>query len=289
MSTADFEEYFPFEAPARQANMSRWRRMGRLWLHNGVVQGVGEQFLPLSWEPHNQRFLLGTGAAVVEGFYGATTSWHTWVQTPGNDGMVKARLDPGAQQVQLCYEQWHGFHDDPWAAHGIVETPLVEVWPDGRWADRRIMVSPDVVEGMETIPAWVPKGHRWAGSGPAATAEVASGGICHQMAFSWMPEFAPGRHYRVAGYGIATQGNGWSDVWLHLRAFTYPQMALFREARIVRPLGFGANAPGVQGWSEFLLPSVPQDMLIAVQAVSGFGNVFVEAHSCYIEVQDLGQ
>jgi hypothetical protein len=285
MSTVDFETFWPFEEEGRQANMSRWRRMGRLWLHNGVVQGVGDQFIGLNYEAANQRFLVGTGAAFIEGFYGATANW-TWVSTPGNDGMVKCRLDPGTQQVQICYENWHGFHDDPWAAHGIVETPLWEIWPDGRFADRRLMVSPDVVEGLETIPGWVPMGRRYEVDGPPGDAEVALGSNAVQMNLSWMPGFAVGRSYRVAGYASVSTGTGWSNSWAHLRAMD--GATPFRDIRIARPI----QPPPTQGWGEFVLHHVHADMQLCVQVGVGvgvgFGNCHFTANSCRIEVTDLG-
>jgi hypothetical protein len=288
MSQVDFETFWPFEEEGRQANMSRWRRMGRLWLHNGVVQGVGEQFLARAYEPANQRFLVGTGAAFIEGFYGATANW-TWVSCPGMDGMVKCRLDQNAQQVMICYEGGHAYHDDPWAAHGVVETPLYDVWPatDPRgWADRRLMVSPDVVEGLETIPGWVPMGRRYEVDGPAGPAEVALGSNAVQMNLSWMPGFAVGRSYRVAGYASVSAGTGWSNSWAHLRAMD--GTTAVRDRAIARPIPSGPT----QGWGEFVLDHVAADLQLCVQVWGGvgggFGNLHFTVNSCRIEVTDLG-
>ena len=290
MTTVPFDTYFPFPEPGRQATMPRWRAMGRLWLHDGVVQGVGEQF-PVhagGWNPAEGRILIGTGAAWVNGFYGETANW-TWVQTPGNDGMVKVRLDPGAQQVLICYEAWHGWHEDPWAAHGIVETPLWEVWPDGRWADRRHMVSPDVVEGLETIPDWVPWGsppdQQW--WGPAGAVDVGVGGDALSVFLDWMLDFVPGRTYQVTGFARATQGPGWSNAWAHLRALT-PEGALVKESRLVFPITGSPAQGSALGWGELVLPATA-NLRLAVQVVGGSGTVHFEPSSCYIEVADLGR
>jgi hypothetical protein len=283
VTQVDFDSYWPFEAPARQADMGRWRKMGRLWLHDGVVQGVGEQFLPRAFEPATQRFLVGTGAAFVQGFYGATANW-TWVSCPGMDGMIKVRLDlSGAQQLQICYENWHGYHSDPWAGHGIVEIPLIEVWP-GTWADRRVMVSPDVVEGLETIPPWVPQGYRWGNWGPTAPADVGPGGMAHEVNMGWL---AANRLVRISGHARASQGDGWNNAWVHLRLLDNGTPV--RDNPIVRPLQwYGANNPTL-GWSEFVVPNAGgANFSVALQVVGGLGTVRFDAWSCYVEVDDLG-
>jgi hypothetical protein len=282
MSQVNFENFWPFEEPGRQANMARWRRMGRLWIHNGVVQGVGEQFLPRAWEPHNQRFLVGTGAVTIEGFYGATENW-TWVSTPGNDGSINARLDPGTQRLELRYDQnWHSWHDDPWASHGIVETPIIEVWPDGRWADRRLMVSPDIVQGLERIPEWVPKGYLASWYGPGAASEIAPGAYVHYVWLSSAPGWVAGRHVRVSAWASASRASG-ENAWVHFRALAPDQATVIKESRLIFPW---AAAP-VHGYAEFVLPS-SQECLLAIQVVLGWGTLRFEASSCYIEVADLG-
>jgi hypothetical protein len=293
VTQVDFDNYWPFEAPPRQADMGRWRKMGRLWLHNGVFQnpagvnysppGNGE-FAFHTYEPANSRLLVDSGIAFVEGFYGGTGNW-TWVSTPGNDGMVKVRLDlTGAQQLQICYENWHGFHDDPFASHGIVETPLFEIWPDGRWADRRLFVSPDVVTGLETIPPWIPQGYRWGSFGPASMVDVGPGGIAAEVNMVWAPA---NRLMRISGHARASQGDGWVNAWVHLRLLD--NGIPVRDNPIIRPLQwYGANTPTL-GWSEFVVPNAGgANFSVAVQVVGGLGTVRFDPWSCYIEVDDLG-
>lgn len=193
------DTFWPFDEPEGQftksvTSMLRWRKMARLWCHWGVVAGHRHGvFGPITREAGH--FLIGGGAAVVNGFYGERYNWSD-VATPGDDGMVKIRVDSGQQTMGTFFEAWHSWHQDPHASHGVFEVPLYEVWPDGRWVDRRYFVSNEVVEGLPEIPAWVPKG-TWSQTFQQETIDVGHGGQVMQAFTDWVPGYTPGRLYRV--------------------------------------------------------------------------------------------
>jgi hypothetical protein len=200
---SNFDAFWPFDEPegslATSVNMTRWRKMANLWCHWGVVSGFGDGFVLREY--HSGRVLIGTGAAWVNGFYGQRENW-AWVDTPGDDGMVKVRVDSGAQTMTLFFEAWHSWHQDPHAAHGVFEIPLYELWP-GRWADRRYLVSNEVVPGLPEIPAWVPKGTVRAEANVGA--DVANGTEVLFVFTDWMPGYAPGRTYRAVAQFMDAQ------------------------------------------------------------------------------------
>jgi hypothetical protein len=193
----NMDAFWPFDEPtegslATSVNMTRWRKMANLWCHWGVVSGFGDGFVLREY--HSGAVLIGTGAAWVNGFYGQRENW-AWVETPGDDGMVKVRVDTGAQTMSLFFEAWQGWHSDPHAAHGVFEIPLYELHP-GRWVDRRYLVSNEIVPGLPEIPAWVPKGTSRA-EALSAAADVGHGGTVMFSFTDWVPGYAPGRTYRV--------------------------------------------------------------------------------------------
>lgn len=270
---SNMDAFWPFDEPegqlARSVNMLRWRKMAHLWCHWGVVSGFGDGFVLREY--HSGRVLIGTGAAWVNGFYGERHNW-AWVDTPGDEGMVKVRVDTGAQTMSLFFEAWHGWHSDPHAAHGVFEIPLYELWP-GRWADRRYLVSNEIVPGLPEIPAWVPKGSTL----PAVIdhqVDVGSGGQVLMAFTDWLPGYAPGRTYRVtASFMDAHQVGGAAGILrVVLQAIRFSDQALLRQ-RTMLDL-FSQVDQLRSGFATFLLPSDnAQVFIIAHHMIPDFPTV----------------
>jgi hypothetical protein len=279
MSTVDFDQSWPFDLDGYRANMSRWRRMGRLWIHNGVVQGAGSEFEWRGIDLAGQVCYVGPGVGTIEGFYGEAPG-QLRVGTPGNDGMVKLRLDYGAQQVQVFFEAWHAWHDDPWAAHGVMETPLWEVWPDGRVADRRLFVSPDVVTGLETIPDWVPRGHIFHGATGGPT-DIPVNSWHYALWFS-LSGVTVGRNIRATvDCSAGATPAGAQNTWVHFRAVQGDLVTVVKEVR----MWMANSQTPTHMWGEMVFPAT-DDLYIGTFVGSGSS---VRFHNARLNFYDLGR
>ena len=54
---SQFESYWPMdEGPGANSGVLRWRKMARLWAHDGVVRGFGLELWPVVLRPRLRRF-----------------------------------------------------------------------------------------------------------------------------------------------------------------------------------------------------------------------------------------
>jgi hypothetical protein len=293
----NMDAYWPFDEPTegvltRSVNMLRWRKMAHLWCHWGVVSGHRfGSFGVVQRDPG--RLLLGGGAAWVNGFYGERYNWSD-VATPGDDGMVKVRVDMGAQTMTVFFEAWHAWHSDPHAAHGVFEIPLYEVWPT-HYLDRRYFVSNEIVPGLPEIPAWVPKGQTRFEVIPAQV-DAGHGGTVMFAFTDWVPGFAEGRTYRVsASFMDATQVAGDAGILrVELRAVRFADQVEIRRRAMCDI--FSQINQLRSGFASFLVPSDnTQIFIIANHFIPAFltvgtPNVLIRfpAFTARMEIADAG-
>jgi hypothetical protein len=248
----------PQNLPVRQ---DQWRKMARLWQHSGVVAGTGAELWPWNWDQGNAIWVVGTGAVWAHGFYGEVTS-DLWLSVPGNDGLVVARLRPDTQDIRLVWmpgaREWNAVQD-PATPHGWWDVPL-HVLEGDRWRDVRTRVSAEVIVGLEDIPHWVPRGRagdKFFSDSPPGQQDTGTGGEAAWWFTDWVPNWTPGRTYRVtcSVRGITVVGGGGGTGWVELIATDYASGHELVRRPVVGPRGMGPTNYPLGGWTSFLLPN----------------------------------
>jgi hypothetical protein len=290
MTSIELDTYFPFDAgPGADTGMRRWRKMAPLWLASGVVRGVSQEMNPNYWDVAAQVFHVGLGAVWVDGFYGEATVGKV-VATPGNDGFVVAVLDPFLQQVRLEFAPGlHGDLDVHNSPDSYWHIPLFEIWPDGRWADRRRYVSPEPQVGLAEIPPWVPRGHLYTARGPEVQLDAVDGQQVIAWYLSWTPGWVAGRHIRASArcqvQAFFFTGDPAFTPWhVDLVVTMYPSGVEWARQRLIDFNTLRTTG----GWTSLILPGAG-DCSLAVHSYTPVPRTmrFVP-NSCSIEVADVG-
>ncbi len=282
-----FNTYWPMDdGPGANSGVVRWRKMARLWAHDGVVRGVGGELGLVNWDQGTQEATVQLGAVWVDGFY-AENPHDVRLRVPSNVGLVVARLDPGAQRVSLAWKEGpsHGPTPDP---DGLWEVPLWYLWGD--WADdRRPFVQPG--KGLAELPPHVPRRAVYA-TGPDTAVDVGIGGAIIGTFTDWVPGWVPGRAYRVtAGIGgVNTPGPGAApEVVCEVDAYQWDAGPVLRTQRLFGPLTL-VNDAVAAGWTSFTLTNAV-NCSVQLFYRGGGGSpppLRVPAHAAWLEVQDLG-
>jgi hypothetical protein len=288
VSSIIFDTYFPFDdGPGANTGMARWRRMAQLWLPSGVVRGVTGELGPNFFDAGAQTFHVAPGAVWAHGFYGEAVAGKA-VPIPGNDGLLVARLRPDTHDIILEWRPGARFGDELQDPNGWWDVPLYETWPDGRWADRRRLVSPEPQVGLAEIPPWVPRGHKATFNGPDTQVDAGDGTPVAQMFLSWAPGWVAGRHTRVSARADPQAGflPGTTDRW-HVDLVVV-QVGGGEWARQVIVDGSAMVGPGGAGWTSLVLPWAPDCLLQVVSFATSGRLMRYFPNTCSIEVADVG-
>lgn len=288
-----FNTYWPMDdGPGANSGVVRWRKMARLWAHDGVVRGVGGELGLVNWDQGTQEATVQLGAVWVDGFY-AENPHDVRLRVPSNVGLVVARLDPGAQRVSLAWKEGpsHGPTPDP---DGLWEVPLWYLWGD--WADdRRPFVQPG--KGLAELPPHVPRRGHFV-TGPVTQVDVGGGtspteGHIMSVLMDSVPGWQPGRAYRVsAGIGGVYSGAAYpgNSCRVDLDAWQMDAGPVLRRQRLFGPLRIHPGSVAA-GWTAFTLTNAVNCALQLWYRSDGGGTLpplRVPAHAAHIEVQDLG-
>lgn len=284
---SQFESYWPMdEGPGANSGVLRWRKMARLWAHDGVVRGFGLELWPQYYDPASAIWVVGTGAVWVNGFYGEITA-NKQLSVPGNRGLVVARMDPRWSTVALAFADGRDWPvQDP---DGVWEVPLHWLPGDGTWADRRPFVQPG--KGLAELPPHVPRRGHFV-TGPPTAIDVAINGAIFDTWMELVPGWQAGRAYRVsAGIGgVNTPGPGAAPETLcELAVYSFDLGQVVRAQRLFGPLTL-VNDAVAAGWTSFTLVNAV-NCHVTVTYRGGGGSpppLRVPAHACWLEVQDLG-
>lgn len=290
MST--FETYWPMDdGPGANTGMLRWRKMARLWAHDGVVRGVGAELRPQYYDPASETWVVGTGAVWVNGFYGEATA-NKEIRVPGNRGLIVARLRAGA--VTLFFKP---NDPNPWQdPDGEWEVPLHWLEGDGQWFDRRPFVQPG--KGIADLPPRVPRRGFFA-TGPETEVLVGggqspTGGLIMQIFTDWALGWTPGRAYRVsAGIGGVSSGEAYpgTQTRVDLEAYLWDAGPVISRHRLFGPVRIEAAPVVMAGWTAFTLTNAQNCAIQLWYRAEGGGtqpSLRVPAHAAWMEVQDAG-
>lgn len=286
-----FDTYFPFDTgPGANTGVGRWRKMGQLWCDDGVARGVGELFDWKGFDNNGNVVNLGPGGVWANGFYGELgVSPFRWigVPTPGGDGIIVARLDPAAQQIQLVYRQ--GVNEggpirDP---NGWWEVLLYRIaYPF--WADYRRVVPVEQETGLPEIPAWVPRGWGVTVNGPDTTVDRGNQEPVISSFTDHHPRWTPGNDYRVRAYATCQRVAGPAVPFgADLRIIRWSDQADYARKAISSSYERSVGNPTLAGWTELPIPSAENCQAVIVSTGSGTNRF--EVNSCRIEIDDLGR
>ena len=263
-----FDTYFPLDTgPGANTGQARWRKMARVWCDGGVARGVGGTDGTTSgrefgwrgwWNNQPGHCLIDAGGAWVNGFYGELgITPYRWIglDTPGDHGIIKARLDPVNSQVQIMFEAWYGLHEDP---DGYFEIPLWELQGFGNVIDRRRIVPIEQEFGMAEIPPWVPWGHGGSFVGPAAQVDLVDGQGVFSAFLDWTGDyFEAGRDYRITAYAFPTGvPSGLGQYGADVVANQWPEGNEVGRRAISFDMHQAAGQ-GAPGWTDFTLTNTP--------------------------------
>jgi hypothetical protein len=294
-----FDTYFPLDTGlGANSGQARWRKMARVWCDGGVARDVGGTDGTTSgkefgwrgwWNNQPGHCLIDAGGAWVNGFYGELgVNPYNWIglDTPGDHGIIKARLDPVNSQVQILFEAWYGLHEDP---DGYFEVPLWELQGFGNVIDRRRIVPIEQEFGLADIPPWVPRGARAEFVGPAAQVDLAEGQGVFSIFLSWAPGFVPGRDYRITGYGFPTAVGGVGQYGFDLVAFRASDSVELARRSVTFDMHQVAGA-GAPGWADWVISQAPDCQVHIITHTQNAGVILRwPVNSCVIEVEDYGQ
>jgi hypothetical protein len=292
LSSVEFDTYFPFDAgPGANTGRARWRQMGRLWLASGVVKGVTTEMNPNFWDAAAQVFHIAPGAVWVDGFYGEATVGKA-VPTPGNDGLVVARLRPDTNDIILEWRPGARIGDELQDPIGWWDVPLFEIWPDGRWADRRRFVSPEPFVGLAEVPPWVPRGHLWTWPAPDTLVDAGDGHGILGTYLSWTPGWVAGRHIRVSAratpQAFSLAGDPGQRWHLDLVVTQHPSGPEWARLVVVDSNAGSPVLPGSAGWTSVVLPNAPDCLIQLISFGPGGRVVRYAPNSCFAEISDMG-
>jgi hypothetical protein len=126
----NFDETFPWDPGyGAQANAARWRKMGKLWSPDGVVQGYLNQLNCTGTLPNVQ---IQTGAVYANGYYAEVQNPQNF--TMGTNGTIVAQINYANEIATLVYRDTvmdygtGGFQQDQ---PGVVSTP--NIWEIPIW------------------------------------------------------------------------------------------------------------------------------------------------------------
>jgi hypothetical protein len=180
----NFDETFPWDPGyGAQANAARWRKMGKLWAPDGVVQGYLNQLNCTGTLPNVQ---IQTGAVFVNGYYAEVQNPQSF--TMGTNGTIVAQVNYANEVAALIYRDTitdygtGGFQQDQ---PGVVTTP--NIWEIPIWGvsggttllDLRNLINPAT-------------GLRWAASSPGATPVASNSTLQSSFGLARIPYAAQG-------------------------------------------------------------------------------------------------
>jgi hypothetical protein len=216
------EEYFPMEVlPGAHSTVDRWRKMASQFCSTGVDRRSGTRFAPF-FDVANERWSLGPGAVWVNGFYAENTQ-PVIVETPGNAGLIVARLQPEIQEIRLLWRPGASPGDGLKDPEGWYDAELFWCEPGGGWQDlRRDVPLPWLPPPVTEMPAWVPRGFIGRAVGPGAgfpsddPFQGGAGDVLVAYPSAWA-RWVSGRAYRfvVHTWWTATGGSGQVRFWVN--------------------------------------------------------------------------
>ncbi len=299
MSVA-MDEFFPMaEGPGGDTRMAQWRRMASLWCPDGVVRGYGGQLNYLAWVDA-EVVAFDAGACWVNGFYGEMPpGHHTWLPTPGNDGLVVAELDlvrdPG--QVQWVYRPgWHLPHQDP---NSWWHLPLWDIYGPGDIRDVRTFVPPPAPPPpVADVPERTPRGTLSIQDGPDTEIVVGNG---HNVIVAYpftSALFTPGRAYRFTAYhngsGLTAnigEGDGqdryWCELWARDNVHGERSRVPLNQPGRAAIQGGAGNA----GTASVVVNDLREEAVGVISIAQAAGTMLVRlpAWSFRLEVDDAGR
>ncbi len=296
MSVA-MDEFFPMaEGPGGDTRMAQWRRMASLWCPAGVVRGVGGQLQFLAWVD-SETVAFDGGACWVNGFYGEMPpGHHTWLPTPGNNGLVVAEYDPFNQAIKWVYIQnAHGATQDP---NTWWQLPLWDIYGPDDIRDLRTFVPPPLPPPpVADVPEPTPRGVWWLSNSPG-TEVIATNGTLLDVAYPFtQPGFVSGRSFRFTAYHDGSgatanigQGDGqdryWCDLWVRDDIGMRYRLPMNQASRAAIQGGQGSA-----GTASVVMTDVRDGVVgvIELRTAAGTMEVRIPAGSCRLEIDDVGR